>query len=350
MNNTRVLFPFRKAEALFYYLLLNGQASRDELVNLLWGELEEETAKKNLRNAIYKIKKAFDTDILVSPKKSVVMVNPAVNIETDLALFNRKGKDAVEAYQGPFLKGFLLKDGDTFEEWMLLKRTHYQERYVKILYEEIEERRRRKLPVDELALALIEVNEFDERAYRILMRYYADLGLYNKAVELHERLCRILEMELGVQPEGTTTSLHLEIMNVRSKAFKTAKTEREAFFYGRRQELAQLNELFNTCLKTRETRVVIILGEAGIGKTRLKDVFLKQLDVEFCLLEANCYQAEEEFLLKPWYPIFSKLVALIKDVGLELPELWVSSIAAFFPSQYSKLIHHFTRAPRTSGS
>jgi len=45
-NGSRVLFPLKKAEALFYYLVVNKQASRDELATLLWGELNEQNAKK----------------------------------------------------------------------------------------------------------------------------------------------------------------------------------------------------------------------------------------------------------------------------------------------------------------
>jgi DNA-binding SARP family transcriptional activator len=331
-DGAKVFFPFRKAEALFYYLVVNRQASRDELVNILWGELTEETARKNLRNALYKIKKAFNADVLVSPRKAVIMLNPALDLETDLAQFSGRGKTDLEVYQGPFLQGFLVRDGDAFEEWMLQKRNQYQERYVKLLYEEIKARNCAQLSVDEPALRLIEVDEFDEKAYRILMRHYADTGSYNKALELYERLCSILERELGVQPEEQTAALHLEILHKRDLVAKLVKAEREAFFFGRQQELNRLCRAFNDFLETGQSMAVLILGEAGIGKTRLKEVFFNNLRTDFCLLEANCYQAEEEFLLKPWHPIFSRLVTLVKEVELTLPVAWVSSIAAFFPS------------------
>ncbi|EYE87262.1 hypothetical protein Q428_14235 [Fervidicella metallireducens AeB] len=45
-NGRNIVFPFKKAEALFYYLVVNKQATRDELVSLLWDEIDEETAKK----------------------------------------------------------------------------------------------------------------------------------------------------------------------------------------------------------------------------------------------------------------------------------------------------------------
>lgn len=331
-GNTKILFPFRKAEALFFYLLVNRQASRDELVNLLWGELEEETAKKNLRNAIYKVKKVFSQEVLLSPKKSVVILNSEIKIETDLDIFNRKGNDAIAVYTGPFLKGLLVKDGAGFEEWMLLQRNQYQERYIKILYEEIEKRSDQHLPVDELALRLVETDEFDERAYRILMKSYAGTGHYSKAVELYERLCETLQHELGVQPEGITTALYTRIINDRKAAFQSENAERKAFFFGRTEEMIRLNDAFDTYQETGKTMAVMILGEAGIGKTRLKDFFLQSLDSCFCILEANCYQAEEEYLLKPWHPIFSQLSELINAKGIVLPDIWVKSVTSLFPA------------------
>ena len=46
INDERLIFPFKKVEALFYYLLENKQATREELVALLWPEEREDIAKK----------------------------------------------------------------------------------------------------------------------------------------------------------------------------------------------------------------------------------------------------------------------------------------------------------------
>jgi len=46
INDEKLTFPFKKVEALFYYLLENKQATREELVALLWPEEREEIAKK----------------------------------------------------------------------------------------------------------------------------------------------------------------------------------------------------------------------------------------------------------------------------------------------------------------
>ena len=46
-NGEKIIFPYKKAEALFYYLMVKKQCFRDTLVELLWGSVEV------LREAIF---------------------------------------------------------------------------------------------------------------------------------------------------------------------------------------------------------------------------------------------------------------------------------------------------------
>ena len=51
-----VFLPYAKINALLYYMLINKVVSRTEIAGLLWPDENEETAKKNLRNAVYQTK------------------------------------------------------------------------------------------------------------------------------------------------------------------------------------------------------------------------------------------------------------------------------------------------------
>ena len=42
-----IKFPYKKVEALFYYLLVKKKTSRNKLATLLWGDMPENKAKKN---------------------------------------------------------------------------------------------------------------------------------------------------------------------------------------------------------------------------------------------------------------------------------------------------------------
>ncbi|SET82545.1 DNA-binding transcriptional activator of the SARP family [Natronincola peptidivorans] len=332
MKQKKVLFPFRKAEALFYYLIVNKEASRDELVHLLWGDIEETTARKNLRNAIYKIKKAFGLEVLVSPKKSIVMLNPEFIFNSDVENFI-KNDNPLQAYKGLFLKGFFVKDGESFEEWMYLKREEFRERYVKIIYEIVTNHNHKQdRSIEIYGRQLIEADEFDERAYRILMKYYSETGASNKAIALYNKLKTALENELGVLPENLTTGLYNEIVMMREQPEKK-KNYNSLSFYGRKKELEAIKHFYRQFNTLEETRGVLIQGEAGIGKTKLKEIFLQQIEKkDTYIIESNCYQAEKEYLLKPWNPVFSRLIDIIIENEIQFPDMWINSIACLFPA------------------
>ena len=70
-----VFLPYSKINALLYYVLVSKVVSREELAGLLWPDEMDETARRNLRNAIYQAKKALGTNLILSPKKSLLMLN-----------------------------------------------------------------------------------------------------------------------------------------------------------------------------------------------------------------------------------------------------------------------------------
>ena len=74
-GKAEVSFPYKKAKAIFFYLLVNNHSTRDELASLFWDELSDSLAKKNLRNALYQIRSLLGDDILLSSEKSLVVLN-----------------------------------------------------------------------------------------------------------------------------------------------------------------------------------------------------------------------------------------------------------------------------------
>jgi len=333
-DNERVAFPFKKAEALFYYLVVNGQASRDELVDLLWGESDEETARKNLRHSIYMIKKAFDEEIIISPHKSMVMLNTEIHIETDLTSFLSDEGDFIEAYNGEFLKGFLVKDGEKYEEWVFRSRDKYRDIYIAKLYARLEkcDAVGDSQRLENYAKLLINEDPMDERPYRILMDSYAKIGAYHKAEDLYRRLKQLLKQELGVAPDSRTQKLYTDKIENRSREDRKRESSR-GFFYGRSRELDIMREQYEGFIAQNSCRSILISGEAGIGKTRLKERFFEGVDEgSLYVIKSNCYQAEEDYPLKPWNQVFSTLAEIIKNEGIEIPRLWKNIIVRLFPA------------------
>ena len=59
LDGRPVALPFKRAEALLYYMVVRRTATRQELISLLWESCDETTGLKNLRNALYTLEKSL---------------------------------------------------------------------------------------------------------------------------------------------------------------------------------------------------------------------------------------------------------------------------------------------------
>ncbi len=289
----RVIFPFRKAEALFYYLAVEKRATRDRLLALLWADMDEGTARKNLRNGLYIIRKVMGEELVLTPSREMVEWNTAYEME---ALQGR----------GEFLEGFVVKDAEGYENWLDLQRQARREQERHLLTEAVlqgdrHEDRRQTLH------RLIELDEYDEEAYRLLMQDYADSGQAHRALELYQDLTLKLRRDLEIQPEDQTTALYENLLRVKTRQTEAAKSQRK-YFYGRRSELALLTVQWSRFLAGQQACSILIHGEAGIGKSELLRQFLSSADLQGALkLGSSCYATEESAYYRPWESIYREL-------------------------------------------
>ena len=71
VDGREITLPYKKADALLYYLILKRKTTRSELIGLLYEDTDSATALKNLRHAIYTIRKAFAFDPFVPGQRSI---------------------------------------------------------------------------------------------------------------------------------------------------------------------------------------------------------------------------------------------------------------------------------------
>ncbi len=336
-DNEQINFPYRKAEALFYYLLVKKQASRDTLVNLLWSDTSEKSAKKNLRNAIYIIRKTIDEEVLISPKRTIIKLNDDINYIIDIDIFlNAKDNDFIEIYKGEFLEGFYAKDANNFEQWKSEIRNYYRDIYINKLHKivDLKIKKNQLKCAEEFCNKIIKYDEFDELAYRKAMKIYRKKGKYNKCIDIYNQLVNILNNELSISPDEKTVKLFEDIFKERvNNQFKTEKGKRD-FFYGREKETKELNNSYIRLIKgIKQKKAIIIQGEMGVGKSKLVDKFLNSIkDSNIQTMITYCYHAEEEFLLKPWNDIFRQLSEILHHDNIKINRHIAKIIANVFPS------------------
>jgi DNA-binding SARP family transcriptional activator/tetratricopeptide (TPR) repeat protein len=161
------------------------------------------------------------------------------------------------------------------------------------------------------ANATIDTDPLDEDACRALMRAFDALSEPVRALDAFERLRAALARELGVDPSAATRAVQVAVL--RGRATGATGTAGAAIvpgdaLAGRDRELARLAAAWHDAASGRGA-VLLIGGEAGIGKTRLAEaVAARARSTGGLVLTARCYEAERSLFLQPITEALTRLV------------------------------------------
>ncbi|MGZ9234513.1 MAG: AfsR/SARP family transcriptional regulator [Anaerolineales bacterium] len=278
-----VVISSRPAQSLFAYLALNAGISqrREKLAAMLWPDSLEETARDNLRHALWRARKALESagstrflhanDQTIRFEASsdcwidaVALEKADENISTDELIAT------LSKYQGELLPGF-------YDEWVVLEREHlhalfdhHMARLMSLLQEE-----KRWLDIFDWAERWIKFGQKPEPAYRALMSAHAAMGDMSKVAATYERGVNSLK-EFGIEPSEQTKELYRNIKSGKETPGSVPATPRRVekevssnipvpltSFVGREQELKDVARLLST------SRLLTLTGSGGVGKTRL---------------------------------------------------------------------------------
>lgn len=331
IDGTKVFFPYAKINALIYYILVNKMVSRDEIAGLLWPEENEKVAKKNLRNALYQAKKTLDCEFIVSPKKSILVLNEDLDITTDIDLFLKDPEKNLPLYGGDFLNGFFLKEAESYEYWITKMRNYYQEEFINTCYEKISKDIDTEdyTDVEKNINRLIEIDEFDERNYQLLMQFYQKIGRHEKVIETYYDISKSFQEELGVDPDPETKTIYEKSLEQISNTNQHKVFD--SFFYGRYEEIAEIEHNILNFKNGSPSKNIIVYGEAGIGKSALKRKILSNKYEDFNIVETYCYQAEENYALRPFSVLINQLSELLNKYNIPKPTFWNETFSKILP-------------------
>ncbi len=290
LNGTAVEMAARPAQSLLAYLVLHPVAHRRErLAGLLWPDSSETNARRNLRQALWQIRRALgegvDTRLLVGEMTLAFNTDSAYWLDVEeiaQPLAETTTADdlmrIVAAYAGELLPGF-------YDEWVLLERDrlHAQfERKLNLLLERLGEARR-WTEVLHWGERWIAFGYTPEPAYRALMLAHAGLGDTSNMADVYQRCVDGLERDLGVEPSAQTRLLYerlrsgesvLPPLPARSPADNPTHNlpVQLTSFIGREKEMADIRRLLTTANGERAAegvRLLTLTGPGGTGKTRL---------------------------------------------------------------------------------
>lgn len=333
-----------RIESLLAYLVLHRDAPqpRRRVASALWPDSAEAQARTNLRHVLHTLRQGIPgVERYVEITARTLRWRPDAPLRLDVddfdALLAAVGD---EGRRDALRQAIALYDGDLVDgcpdEWLAGERDRLRRRHLDALAElarlceacgELGEAVRH-------AEQLLRLDELREDVCRQLMRLHAARGDRATAVRVFHRCSTTLARELGVEPSEATRTAY-RTLAAAAPGVATSPPERTGGppLVGRAAEMARLATAWRSAT-AGHAQLVLVTGEAGVGKTRLAEEFRRWCTrTGGAAAEARCYPAEGPLAYGPvtdWLrsaavrPRLPRLdVARLSELARLLPELVV---------------------------
>jgi hypothetical protein len=164
----------------------------------------------------------------------------------------------------------------------------------------------------DVASAAVTADGYDEESLRILLRAYVAGGRTAAALSAYAQARERLAADLGTDPSRQTVALYTAILRGELPSPPAAPAGRPAGLVGRDDELAYLDVMAGRA-RDGSAEIVVVDGEAGIGKTALLRAWAGQRTAAGdIVLLASCGQLDRTM---PLDALLSALSALLRRLG-----------------------------------
>lgn len=329
----------RKAQALLIYLAATRQQhSRQALAGLLWGEMSEEKARRNLRVTLTRIRVPLENHLII--RRRSLRIDDVDNVWLDVSEFEsclasatptlEQLQRAATLYQGHFLNDFALRDAPLFEEWVRPLQERYRQMAMEAIYRLAKYHTEQKQYSTAITLAnrLLLLEPWMEEAHRQLMLLLALSGQRSAALTQYDSCRNMLLEELGVEPAAATVDLYEQILrediqpDAQKAPIELTPTAQATpiqipaavkHFVGRSAEMVALEQVL--CV-VGKPQVQALVGMGGIGKSSLAIQLARGVQKEFPdgVLWANAATSEPMAILESWASAYGYDFTRIADL------------------------------------
>ena len=347
----------RKSRAFLYYLAASpNPKTRSHLLAFFWPDHERSSGQQILRTTLHELRKTFGAALVVEEESIGLSQAIAVDarqfevLATSSTLDQAQLMDVLPLYRGEFLETFVLPDSAEFDTWQTYQAEHYRSLYTQgmarlsQLYESNGDYPNALQALDNA----LKLDPLQEDLQRVALRLQYLGGDRPAAVRRYETLRKLLDEELGVPPMSETRQVYQAIL---TDSFATPEQPRpiaaqaaagrfvprpdhQVPFIGRASEMQQIKEL----VAEGTRRLILIEGEAGIGKTRLAEEFLRKSHA--LTLVGTAHELD---LAQPYQPVIEALRSLAKAPAwpelrtrLKLPDIWIAETSRLVPDLFPR--------------
>jgi DNA-binding SARP family transcriptional activator len=361
-----VVFPTRKTLALLAYLVVErGAHSREKIAALLWPESDVGQARTTLRSTLALLRTALgEPSAHLMATRDTVAFDPmsehrldtdelraAARVATASIQSNqaepmlRQLTDVAVAWRGDFLDGVSLGDAPEFDDWAMLQRESLH-RAAALVCDTLSRLRLDRGELDsavEIAGLWVARDRLSESAHRRLIQIHAAAGDRSAALKAYAACRAALLSELGVEPEPATEALAARVRaGTIVRALDTPAAHPPAAgsqpaalqstaFVGRAAQQQALATAYRAVAQGASAAVVV-LGEPGIGKTRLVSEFLTWADVHGAdILRGRAHETGGRLSYHSLIEALRRRVEAIHDLRSLLASTWLAELARLLP-------------------
>jgi len=358
-SGPRLAFSTRKSQALLACLALRpGVAhTRVSLTALLWGESGEARARQNLRQALTDLRRALKGSPSLLVSRDAVALREE-DVDTDVARFERlltggtpdALEEALALYRGEFLDGLSIRE-TAYEDWLRTERDRLRALALHGLSSLLAQQMSAAQNDQAMRTAarLVELEPFHEPAHRALMLLHHGKGHRAAAMRQYQLCVQVLGRELGVEPEQETIALYQEIVARPvsptsagpaapvapapvASAWLQLLQAHDTPLIGRGSEMAVLRDALARAWR-EAGRTALVLGEAGIGKSRLTEELAGHAVASGGrVLAGRSFELERILPFRPWADAFrdARITADCPELA-GLATAWRAELVRLFP-------------------
>jgi DNA-binding SARP family transcriptional activator len=333
--------PSLRQQQLIAFLALYARTSpiqRHRVAGALWPESSDVQALTNLRRELHHLREGWPRlDALVDAGSRTLAWRGDAGAIVDLIAFETAAdrglegdraslRDAADLYKGDVLP-------DSTGEWIEADRERLRQRATQVLSRLVARLEQERAFGDaiEYAQQLLRIDPLDEQVWCVLMRCHARRGERPTALHLYQQCAALLKKDLGIQPSAATRITYREILDLDDAAPMTPAPPRTAVYplVGRLSEWRALLNAWRDAAAGR-TRLFLIRGEAGIGKTRLAEELIDWSRLNgITAVTARCYAGEGRLAFAP-IAAWLKSDAL-RPALMQLDPSWMTDVARLRP-------------------
>ncbi|MBK7893706.1 MAG: tetratricopeptide repeat protein [Anaerolineaceae bacterium] len=320
---------------MFLLLRPDQTHSRDRLANELWPEDPPAHGRRLLSDALYRLRQTIpepwltiQTEAITLHKQPDLWVDVWAFWQLAHATEETKLAEAAALYRGDLVP-------ELEDAWLHPRREQLRETITAVLLKlaTIAENQRHFPQAQQQYNRLLALDELNETAHCGQMRCLAGQGRLKEAIAAYDTFAQLLADELHLAPAPATQQLAQQLQTEWELQKQALVEPNQTPFVGR---VAERNQLLARLDEAHAGRggLVILLGEAGIGKTRLLESLAQSANWRGWQV---AWGTGEEFALPaPYAPLIAALTMALPQPRVQqlmrlVPGWWLAFLARLLP-------------------